>query len=111
FVVLMIVRVPVAFAIMGSVIGYFLVTPQASLLFPQRLASSLSSFPVLAIPLFVLAGSIMARGGLAMRLIRLADSLVGHMKGGLGQVAVVNSLFIGGMSGSAKADSAIDAKI
>ncbi|MDN5926323.1 MAG: TRAP transporter large permease [Hyphomicrobiales bacterium] len=111
FIVLMIVRVPVAFAIMGAVIAYFLVTPHASLLFPQRLASSLSSFPVLAIPLFILAGSVMARGGLAMRLIRLADSLVGHMKGGLGQVAVINSLFIGGMSGSAKADSAIDAKI
>src|SRR5690606_39420107 len=64
-----------------------------------------------AIPLFILAGSAMARGGLAMRLIRLADALVGHMKGGLGQVAVINSLFMGGMLGSAKADSAIDAKI
>lgn len=111
FVVLMLLRVPIAFAIMGAVASYFLLTPGPNEIFAQRLIASLSSFPVLAIPFFVLAGSAMARGGLAMRLIDLADSMVGHMRGGLGQVTVLNSLFIGGMSGSAKADSAIDSKI
>ena len=111
FVVLMVIRVPVAFAIMGAVATYFLATPGPDAIFPQRMVASLGSFPVLAVPFFVLAGTAMARGGMAMRLIGLADALVGHVRGGLGQVNVLNSLFIGGMSGSAKADSAIDARI
>src|SRR5690606_7260480 len=111
FVILMIIRVPVAFSIMGAVATYFLATPGPNEIFAQRMIASLSSFPVLAVPFFVLAGTAMARGGMAMRLIGLADALVGHFRGGLGQVNVLNSLFIGGMSGSAKADSAIDAKI
>lgn len=111
FVALIAIRVPVAIAILGGVAAYFLATPGPDAIFAQRIIASLSSFPVLAVPFFVLAGTAMARGGMAMRLIDLADALVGHTRGGLAQVNVVNSLFIGGMSGSAKADSAIDSKI
>jgi tripartite ATP-independent transporter DctM subunit len=57
-----------------------------------------------AIPLFILAGEIMMRGGISERLIALASALVGRMRGGLGQVSIVSSLFFGGVSGSAIAD-------
>ncbi len=77
----------------------------------QRLTSGLDSFPLLAVPFFILAGVIMAGGGVADRLMGFATTLVGHVRGGLGQVNVLNSLFIGGMSGSANADAAIDAKV
>jgi tripartite ATP-independent transporter DctM subunit len=59
---------------------------------------------LIAIPLFVLAGELMLRGGISDRLIALASALVGHLRGGLGQVSVVSSLFFGGVSGSAIAD-------
>src|SRR5690554_4329167 len=75
------------------------------------MSSGLESFPLLAIPLFVLAGTIMAGGGIAERLMGFATVLVGHFRGGLAQVNVLNSLMIGGMSGSSNADAAIDAKI
>jgi tripartite ATP-independent transporter DctM subunit len=103
--------VPVAFAILGASIGYFLVTPSLDIIVAQRMVGSLESFPLLAIPLFVLAGTIMAQGGIAERLIGFADVLVGHMRGGLAQVNVINSVLIGGMSGSATADAAIDSKV
>ncbi len=102
---------PVAFTIMASSFVYFLWAPDVPTgVFIQRLVAGLDSFPLLAIPFFVLTGTAMARGGIAARIFGLADALVGHMKGGLAQINVVNSLFIGGMCGSANADAAIDAK-
>lgn len=111
FTVLLISRTPVAFAILTAVATYFVMTPGPVIVFPQRVIASISTFPVLALPFFVLAGTAMARGGIAQRLLDLAEGMVGHFRGGLGQVNVLNSLFIGGMSGSAKADAAIDAKL
>ena len=102
---------PVAFTIMISSFIYFLFMDSVPLgIFIQRLVSGLDSFPLLAVPFFVLTGTAMSRGGIAHRIFGLADALVGHMKGGLGQINVVQSLFIGGMCGSANADAAIDAK-
>ena len=102
---------PVAFTIMISSFVYFLFSDSVPLgIFIQRLVSGLDSFPLLAVPFFVLTGTAMSRGGIAHRIFGLADALVGHMKGGLGQINVVQSLFIGGMCGSANADAAIDAK-
>ena len=111
FLVLMAVGIPVAFAMIATTSVYFLVTGQPSELFVQRFVSGLESFPLLAIPFFTLAGVVMARSGIAERLIDFADSLVGHWRGGLAQVNVLNSIGIGGMSGSGSADAAIDSKI
>lgn len=102
---------PVAFVLLAAALLYFLVSPAPDVIVVQRMISGVESFPLLAVPLFVLTGTAMARGGIATRLLDFADGLVGHMKGGLGQVNVLNSVLMGGMSGSANADAAIDAKI
>jgi tripartite ATP-independent transporter DctM subunit len=101
---------PVVFSIMAASFVYFFLTPVPDGVFIQRMISGLDAFPLLAVPFFVLTGTAMSRGGIARRLLGLADALVGHMRGGLGQVNVVNSVFIGGMSGSGNADAAIDSK-
>jgi tripartite ATP-independent transporter DctM subunit len=105
-------RVPVWISLLAISIGYMLLDgtgggPQVV----QRLTSGLDSFPLLAVPFFIFAGIIMAGGGIAERMMNFATMLVGHFRGGLAQVNVLNSLLIGGMSGSANADAAIDAKI
>lgn len=71
----------------------------------QQGVNGLDSFPLLAIPLFIMVGEVMSHGGIARRLVRFASSLVGFMAGGLGQIAVLTSMFFGGISGSAVADA------
>lgn len=110
FVVLLIFGVPIAFVILGASVIYFVLNPMMASTVAQRMASSLESFPLLAVPFFIVAGAAMARGGIARRLYDFADGLVGHWHGGLAQVAVMNSLFLGAMSGSSNADAAIDAR-
>ena len=110
--VLMAVNVQVAFAIGIAALVFFLTAsgvPQE--IFIQRLVSVTQSFPILAVPLFILAGILMNHSGMTRRLMALADSLVGHQIGGLAQVNVVLSVLMGGMSGSANADAAMQAKI
>jgi tripartite ATP-independent transporter DctM subunit len=70
----------------------------------QQISSGTGSASLIAIPLFIFAGEIMMRGGISERLISLASSLVGRLRGGLGQVSILSSLFFGGVSGSAIAD-------
>jgi len=102
---------PVAFAIMMASFVYFVFSSDLPRqIFVQRMVAGVDSFTTLAVPFFVLAGTAMSRGGIAARLFGLADALVGHMRGGLGQINVLNSVFIGGMCGSANADAAIDCK-
>jgi tripartite ATP-independent transporter DctM subunit len=72
----------------------------------QKFYSSLDSFPLLAIPLFILAGSVMNAGGITQRLIQLSQALVGHVRGGLGQVSIFTSLLFATISGSAAASAA-----
>lgn len=109
--VLLIIGVPVAFSLLASSLLYFLAQPGLDMIVPQRLLGALDSFPLLAVPFFVLAGTIMARGGIADQLIGFCNLLVGRFRGGLAQVNVLNSFLIGGMSGSASADAAIDSKV
>ncbi len=110
FFALLVFGVPVAFVMLGASVFYFVENPMMASIVAQRMSSSLESFPLLAVPFFVFAGAAMARGGIADRLYGLAEALVGHWRGGLAQVGVLNSLFIGAMSGSANADAAIDAR-
>lgn len=110
FLLLLAVGVPIAFVILGASTIYFILNPLMASIVAQRMGSALESFPLLAVPFFIVAGAVMARGGIARRLYHLADGLVGHWWGGLAQVAVMNSLFLGAMSGSSNADAAIDAR-
>ena len=78
---------------------------------PQKIYAGIDSFLLLAIPLFLLAGSLMNRGGITMRLIELARCLVGHIPGALGHVTIVSNTIMAGMSGSAAADAVATGKI
>lgn len=102
--------IPIAFAILIPCALYFIATGLPDALFAQRIAAGTASFPMLAIPFFVLAGEIMQRGGIASRLIDVARVSVGHLHGGLAQVGVLGGALISAISGSATADTVILAK-
>jgi C4-dicarboxylate transporter DctM subunit len=106
------IGMPVAFAMVLSALAAFLSLGNVPLMvLPQRIVTGADSFPLMAIPLFLLAGNLMIGGGLTDRLSKLAAALVGHLRGGLAQVNVVNSMVMGGMTGSAIADAVSDCKI
>ncbi len=71
----------------------------------QRMFTGIDSFPLMAVPFFILAGDLMNRGGTTIRLINFANSLVGHIRGGLGHANVVANMFMAGISGSSVADA------
>jgi C4-dicarboxylate transporter, DctM subunit len=73
---------------------------------PQKMVNGVDSFPLLAVPLFMLAGELMNRGGITRRLVAFATAVVGHVTGGLANVVVVTNMIMAGMSGSAIADAA-----
>lgn len=109
---LMVVGVPVIYAVLGAALIYFLGHAELStLVMMQQVQTALRSFPLLAIPFFIFAGTVMARGGIADKIMSFAYVLVGHWRGGLAQVGVLNSLVMGSMSGSAVADAAVDSRI
>ena len=112
FLALMFLGMPVAFAVGVSSLVFFLAsdTIPASI-GVQRIATSTQSFPLLAVPLFVLAGNLMNSSGITDRIISLARALTGWITGGLAQVAIVVSALMGGVSGSAVADAAMEARI
>jgi hypothetical protein len=103
----MTVGVPIAFALMLTALALMVHLDffDAQLL-AQNVQAGFDSFPLLAVPFFILAGELMNAGGLSRRIIELARSLVGHIQGGLGYVAIAASLMLASMSGSAIADTA-----
>jgi tripartite ATP-independent transporter DctM subunit len=74
-------------------------------LLPQKIFAMLDSFSLLALPYFILAGELMARGGLSRKLVQFAETVVGHLRGGLGHASVVSSMIFAGVSGSSTADT------
>lgn len=100
--------VPVAVSMGLTAVLTFLVMGQADILtmVAQRMYASTTSFTLLAIPFFILAGNLMNTGGITQRIFRFARVLVGHIWGGLGQVNVIASMIFSGMSGAAVADAA-----
>ena len=104
FVLLLAIGVPVAFSLAAAslVTLAWLGLPEVVLV--QQIGAGIGTASLIAIPLFIFAGEIMMRGGISERLIALASSLVGRIRGGLGQVSILSSLFFGGVSGSAIAD-------
>ncbi|MCB1359906.1 MAG: TRAP transporter large permease [Rhodobacter sp.] len=98
----------IAYVIGGATVLAFLATDNSRYLaiLPQQIFSKIDVFALMAMPLFILAGEVMNRGGVTRVLIRLAMALVGRVRGGLGHVNVLTSVFFAGISGSAVADSA-----
>ena len=105
--VLMIAGLPIAFALMiAPGISLFLDGQQS--MFPMllmRMYNGMDSFPLMAIPYFILAGEVMNRGGITTRLVRLSQALIGHLRGGLAHVNILSSILFAGLSGSAVADT------
>jgi tripartite ATP-independent transporter DctM subunit len=101
---LLFIGVPVGFALAAASLATMLYLDLPALVFVQQTTAGANTTSLIAIPLFIFAGEMMMRGGISERLISFASSLVGHLRGGLGQVNVVSSLFFGGVSGSAIAD-------
>jgi tripartite ATP-independent transporter DctM subunit len=106
FLFLLIVGVPVAIALGGaSLIFVWFDQSVPPLVVLHRMASGVDSFPLLAIPFFIMAGSLMNTAGITERIYSFAVALVGWLHGGLGQVNVVGSVIFAGMSGTAVADA------
>jgi tripartite ATP-independent transporter DctM subunit len=105
FVVLLLLAVPVSFA-MGLAAVTAIIwqgrTPLNTVV--TQMASGMDSFPLMAIPFFILAGELMERAGISERLVKLARALVGHIQGGLGMVVIVGEYLFSGISGSTAAD-------
>ncbi|MDV7143208.1 TRAP transporter large permease [Tropicimonas sp. TH_r6] len=99
-----VIGVPVAFAMGIAAASAFWYEGFPLLITFQRTMSGISVFALLAIPFFVFAGEIMLHGGIAIRLVRFAGALVGHIRGGLATVNILSSMLFGGISGSAIAD-------
>lgn len=105
FTLLLLVGTPVAFCLgiaSLATVAYMGLPPVVVF---QQMNSGMGAFAMMAIPFFIYAGDLMIRGGIAERLIQMASSLVGHLRGGLGQVNVVTCTLFGGISGSAVADA------
>jgi len=111
---LVMLGVPIWIAMFAGVLPYFMELNSigfAASTAVQRMVATMESSSYLAIPFFVTAGAIMNYAGLSKRMMDFAEALVGHLTGGLAQVNVLLSVFMGGISGSSVADAAVDCKI
>jgi tripartite ATP-independent transporter DctM subunit len=107
FFVAILAGVPVGFVLLLSTTLYMWITGTASLVvLPQSMVNGTGNFILLAVPFFILAGLVMERGGISVRLVRFIYTLVGHVRGGLLQVAVASMYIVSGLSGSKPADVA-----
>ncbi|MBB2971803.1 TRAP transporter large permease subunit [Mesorhizobium sp. RMAD-H1] len=112
FIVLILMGMPVAFAIGISGALFFLQHPELPFTIPvQVTVSQTQNFALLAVPLFILAGNFMNKSGITERLLDLASVLTGRMKGGLAQISIALSALMGGVSGSAIADAAMQSRM
>lgn len=98
--VLMLLRVPIAVALGLACVAGLLVSDITLEIMALKIVASNDSFPLLAIPFFILAGEVMSTGGMSRRLVNFASALVGHLSGGLGAVAILASSFFAALSGS-----------
>ncbi|GHV54742.1 transporter [Deltaproteobacteria bacterium] len=107
FVITVTLGVPVAFCLGLAAVTFILLSPTlpANIL-PTIMFGAVDSFPLMAIPFFIIAGDIMGRGGILPRLVDFAESLVGHLRGGMAHVNIVASMFFAGVTGVALADAA-----
>lgn len=107
FISLVAINVPIAFSMgFASILGLLMKGNIPLVIVPQKIFTGSDSFPLLAVPFFILAGSLMDTGGISLRLVNLARALVGHFRNGLGMVSIVSEIFFSGISGSTAADTA-----
>ncbi|NCT97526.1 MAG: TRAP transporter large permease [Comamonadaceae bacterium] len=107
FVVGLAIGVPIALAMGGAGLLALAIDGNLSLLsVPQRFFDGINSFPLMAVPFFILAADLMTASGITTALLRFAGAMVGHVRGGMGHVNVVTSVMFAGISGSALADAA-----
>ncbi|MFM9940314.1 MAG: TRAP transporter large permease [Hyphomicrobiaceae bacterium] len=112
FAVLLIIRVPVAFALALACLPILLIEPRLSMMtLAQETFNAYNSFILLAVPFFLLTANLMSVGGITDRLVALSRAMVGHWPGSLAQINVVLSVFFAGISGSSTADAASQSKI
>ncbi len=105
FILLMALGMPISFAVgVASVLATFLLPGVDNATIVQRMLTAINTFPLLAVIFFVFAGTLMARGGIARRLVLMAEVLVGWLPGSLAQIVCVASMFFGGVTGSAVAE-------
>ena len=104
FFVLLLMTVPIGYAIgISSLIAIYYYSDIPLMMIAQKTITGVDSFPLLAIPFFMLAGNLMSSGGIAKRLVNFFDTLFGHVTGGLGMVTIVVCMFFAAISGSAVA--------
>jgi C4-dicarboxylate transporter DctM subunit len=107
FIVLVAIGVPISFVLgIASLAAMYFVADYPMQVVVQRMFAGVDSFPLMAIPFFMLAGSLMEKGGITRRIIRFALSLVGSLKGALAHVVAIVGVIMGGISGSGVADTA-----
>ena len=106
FLLMILLRFPIAYAVGLSTVFCLLSQGNALMTLPQQMVKGVWSFSLMAVPFFITMGVLMGTGGISEKLIDLANSLVGWMRGGLSMVNIVASYFFGGISGSASADTA-----
>ncbi len=106
FGVLVAAAVPIGFALALAASVAVVAEGLPLVVIPQQIVAGMDSFPMLAVPLFIFAGLLMDASGISRRLVALARALVGHFRGGLGQVVVLTEVFFSGVSGSTSADAA-----
>lgn len=111
--VLFFFKVPVAFCLIISTLSYFVFFPTGMPveMVVARMVSGAESFPLMAVPFFILAGTVMTYSGISAHLLNFAELMTGHMSGALGQVNVLLSALMGGVSGSSNADAAMQSKM
>lgn len=101
------INIPIGFAMGIAALASLVASGMMPVeMLPQRMVAGINSFPLLAIPLFMMAGAIMERGGISKRIVELASALVGHFKGGLAAVSVMACTFFASISGSAPGTAA-----
>jgi tripartite ATP-independent transporter DctM subunit len=106
WVVIMILGMPIAFSLGAICFAFLWIDGGSMTSMPQRMFAAVDSFPLLAVPTFILAGEVMNSGGLTKRIVEFARVLVGHIAGGLGHVTVLANVIVSGISGSALAEAA-----
>jgi len=107
FLILILFGLPIVFALMVSPIAMIMIEGDARNVVAglyRNLYNGMDSFPLMALPFFMLAGEIMNRGGITMRLVEFSQAFIGHLRGGLAHVNILSSFLFAGMSGSAVAD-------
>jgi len=104
FFLLLLLRVPIAFALGIVSAGFLTAHGEVLLVVPQRMSATVDSFPLLAIPFYILMGKLVNEAGVTERIFGFAQCLVGHIRGGLAHVNVLGSMIFAGMSGAAVAD-------